>query len=225
MSLKIQGLWKSFDQNETRIEVLKDLSLEVKTGEVIAIVGQSGSGKSTFLSLLSGLDEPDKGSLEISGTDLAKLSPEERTRFRGDKIGIVFQQFHLVSHLTALENVALPLEIRSHKNEQKNALARAKEMLESLGMGHRMDHLPGQLSGGESQRVAIARALVGQPDLILADEPSGNLDLETGEKVMQVFFDLVRKYQITTVLVTHNPELAKRCDRTFTLRGGICVPS
>lgn len=221
MSLRIQGLTKSFSQGEARIQVLKGLDLDVPTGQVIAILGQSGSGKSTFLSLLSGLDQPDQGRIEISGTDLVKLNPEEKTRFRGEKIGIVFQQFHLVPHLTALENVSLPLEIRGESEIE----ARAKAMLASLGLGERLYHLPGQLSGGESQRVAIARALVSKPDLILADEPSGNLDLETGDKVMQVFFDLVRSLNITTILVTHNPDLATRCDRRLTLRGGVCVPS
>lgn len=221
MSLIVKDLKKSFRQGNSRIEVLKGLNLEVPTGKIVAIVGQSGAGKSTFLGLLSGLDVPDSGSVQISGQDVTALSPEERTRFRGEQIGIVFQQFHLVPHLTALENVALPLQIQG-KDE---ATSRAREILERLGLGHRLHHQPGTLSGGECQRVAIARALVGHPRLILADEPSGNLDLETGDKVTQVFFDQVRRSGITTILVTHNPELARLCDQRFELRGGLCVPA
>lgn len=221
MSLIVQNLKKSFSQGETKIEVLKGLNLHIESGKIVAILGQSGSGKSTLLGLLSGLDNPDEGTIEISGQKMTSLNPEERTLFRGKNIGIVFQQFHLVPHLTALENVALPLEIQG----EKDVHGRAAKMLESLGLGHRLHHAPGQMSGGESQRVAIARALVGNPRLILADEPSGNLDLETGEKVTQVFFDQIRKSGITTILVTHNPELAARCDQRFHLRGGLCVPA
>ncbi|MBX3016811.1 MAG: ABC transporter ATP-binding protein [Bdellovibrionaceae bacterium] len=221
MSLKVTNLKKSFAQGESRIEVLKGLNLEVATGKIVAILGQSGAGKSTFLGLLSGLDVPDSGSVEIGGQNVSALSPEARTLFRGKQIGIVFQQFHLVPHLTALENVALPLEIQGETDVE----SRARAMLESLGLGHRLHHHPGTMSGGECQRVAIARALVGRPSLILADEPSGNLDLETGEKVTQVFFDQIRKAGITTILVTHNPELARLCDERYSLRGGLCVPS
>lgn len=221
MSLKVSNLKKSFAQGESRIEVLKGLNLDVASGKIVAILGQSGAGKSTFLGLLSGLDQPDSGTIEIGGQNVTSLTPEQRTLFRGKNIGIVFQQFHLVPHLSALENVALPLEIQGESNVED----RARKMLESLGLGHRLHHHPGTMSGGECQRVAIARALVGNPSLILADEPSGNLDLETGEKVTQVFFDQIRKSGITTILVTHNPELAKLCDERFALRGGLCVPA
>lgn len=219
MSLRIEGLTKSFTQSENRIDVLKGLSLAIETGQVAAIIGQSGSGKSTLLSLLAGLDRADQGHLWVDSDDLSQMSTEELTAFRGQNIGIVFQQFHLVPHLTALENVALPMEILGRPQSQEKARA----ILEQMNLAHRLDHLPGKLSGGECQRVAIARALVTQPRLILADEPSGNLDLETGEKVMQVFFDIVRKYQITTVLVTHNPDLAQKCDVRFLLQRGVCV--
>lgn len=221
MSLIVQNLKKSFQQGETKIDVLRGLNLNIDKGQIVAILGQSGSGKSTFLGLLSGLDQPDEGKIEIAGQNITALNPEQRTLFRGKNIGIVFQQFHLVPHLTAVENVSLPLEIQG----QKNGTERAQKMLESLGLGHRLDHQPGQMSGGECQRVAIARALVGEPSLILADEPSGNLDLETGDKVTQVFFDQVRRTGVTTILVTHNPELAARCDLRFHLRGGLCVPA
>lgn len=219
MSLQVRNLKKSFLQGGSKIDVLKGLNLNVAQGSIVAILGQSGSGKSTFLGLLSGLDDPDEGQIEIAGQDLSRMTPEQRSLFRGQKIGIVFQQFHLIPHLTALENVSLPLEIQG----RKEAAGRARSMLESLGLGHRLNHPPGQLSGGECQRVAIARALVNEPSLLLADEPSGNLDMETGDKVMQVFFEQVRRTGITTVLVTHNPELASRCDERFHLRGGLCV--
>lgn len=224
MSLSVRSVSKSFalsQQGAGKIDVLKALDLEVKTGEIVAILGQSGSGKSTFLGLLSGLDSADTGSIEISGKDMSGLSPEERTQYRGEHIGIVFQQFHLIPHLTAVENVALPLQIK----KDPQALAKAAKMLSDLGLGARQDHFPGMLSGGECQRVAIGRALVGQPELLLADEPSGNLDLETGDKVMELLFKMVRERRTTTVLVTHNPDLAARCDRKFFLRGGKCVPA
>lgn len=190
--------------------------MQVKKGEVIAILGQSGSGKSTFLSLLSGLDNPDQGEIRVDGTDMVSLDIEQKTKFRGEKIGIVFQQFHLIPHLTALENVLLPLQIAGQKDETH----RAVELLDKMGLKNRKDHLPGKLSGGEAQRVALARALVTQPEIILADEPSGSLDPATGDQVMNVFFDMVRKAGTTAILVTHNPELAKRCDRQLTLKQG-----
>ncbi|MFN7455369.1 MAG: ABC transporter ATP-binding protein [Pseudobdellovibrionaceae bacterium] len=216
MSLKLNEIKKSYQQADLGIEVLKGLKAEVKEGEVVAIVGQSGSGKSTLLSLLAGLDRPDSGSIEVFGSEMTRLTEEEMTDFRARNIGIVFQQFHLMNHLTALENVMLPLEILGENEIEK----KATEMLQLMGLGHRLTHFPGQLSGGECQRVAIARALVVNPKILLADEPSGNLDTETGEKVMDVFFDAVKKRKMTTILVTHSEQLAKRCDRQLTLRLG-----
>lgn len=216
MSLILSGVSKNYQQAQTRIEVLKNLSLKVATGEVVAILGPSGSGKSTLLSLLSGLDAPTSGQLEVQGVQLDQLTEEEITDFRGKNIGIVFQQFHLMSHLTALENVLLPLEI----NGDFNSSERAAELLRQVGLGDRQHHFPSQLSGGECQRVAIARSLIHAPKLLLADEPSGNLDVGTGAKVMDLFFDLVRKHKTTTVLVTHSEELAARCDRRFRLSAG-----
>lgn len=220
MSLLIRDVWKSYQQGETKIEVLRGLSLHLKDGETLAILGQSGSGKSTLLSLLAGLDVPDRGVIEIDGRDLASLSIEERTAFRGEKIGIVFQQFHLIPHLTALENVMLPLEIRG----EEKAEARATELLQSVGLAERMNHFPAQMSGGECQRVAMARALIGHPAILLADEPSGSLDQQTGENVTNLLFRLVEKFRTSTVLVTHNPDLAARCSRRVILRGGVCEP-
>jgi putative ABC transport system ATP-binding protein len=190
---------------------------EIKSGEIVAVVGQSGSGKSTLLSLLAGLDRPEEGHIIIRGQDIVSLSEQQMTSFRAKNIGIVFQHFHLMPHLTALENVMLPLEILGEEQIE----ARAREILGLMGLGHREEHFPSQLSGGESQRVAIARALVVQPQFLLADEPSGSLDSETGEKVMDVFFDVVRQKKMTTVLVTHSEPLARRCDRILTLKNGL----
>jgi putative ABC transport system ATP-binding protein len=186
-------------------------------GKLISIIGQSGSGKSTLLSLLAGLESADSGSINLTQQNLSKMNEKQRTQFRAKNISIVFQQYHLMPHLTALENVMLPLEILKKENAKSQALA----MLTELGLDHRANHLPSQMSGGECQRVAIARALVVRPKLLLADEPSGNLDVKTGDKVMDVFFKVVKKFNITTVLVTHSPELAARCDSTWQLESGL----
>lgn len=216
MSLKISNLKKNFKQGEINIQVLKGLELDLHEGEVIAILGESGSGKSTFLSLVSGLEMPDEGEIKINGTDICKFSETEQTKFRAENISIVFQQYHLLSHLTALENVMLPAEILG----KKDSIATAREILEELGLGHRLNHFPNQLSGGECQRVAIARALLTRPKLLLADEPSGNLDPKTGESVLNSFFQIIQKYKITTLFVTHSENLASRCQRVFKLEGG-----
>lgn len=216
MSLQLQDISKVFWQADTEIKVLKNLSQNIQNSEVVAIVGQSGSGKSTLLSLLAGLDRPTTGKILVGGKEVSSLSEEEMTAFRGRKIGIVFQQFHLLPHLTALENVRLPLEILDEPNQEE----RAAEMLKQMGLGHRLDHFPHQMSGGECQRVAIARALVVKPEILLADEPSGNLDTATGQQVMDVFFKVVRDHKVTTILVTHSESLAQRCDRQLTLSQG-----
>ena len=182
-----------------------------------AIIGQSGSGKSTLLSLLAGLDQPTSGTLKLKERHLDSMSEEELTQFRAENIGIIFQQFHLMTHLNALENVSLPLEM----NHQQDALELAEKALEQVGLGSRMDHFPHQLSGGECQRVAIARAIVIRPALLLADEPSGNLDHDTGEQVADLLFDLVGRTGMTMVLGTHNSELALRCSKQLTLSQGL----
>jgi putative ABC transport system ATP-binding protein len=207
---------KTFSQAGTPIEVLKGTDLQVDPGETIAIVGQSGSGKSTLLSLLAGLDRPTRGRIEIAGQDIAKLDEDTLTAYRARHLSIVFQQFHLMSFLNALENVSLPLELARAARAQEVAL----ETLERVGLGHRLGHLPSQLSGGEKQRVAIARAMVTQPKVLLADEPSGNLDSKTGEQVMQTLFEQVRSSGMAMILVTHNEELAKSCDRRLRLANG-----
>lgn len=219
MILNVQKLKKSYAQGERKLEIINDLNLSLEKGKTLAILGQSGSGKSTLLSLLSGLDQPDEGAIILDGSDLGKLSESELTDLRARKIGIVFQNFHLLPHLSALENVALSLEIL--KIERPFEIA--KKWLSRVGLSAREDHFPDQLSGGEKQRVAIARALAISPDLILADEPSGSLDEETGEKVMDLIFGLVREENSTLILVTHNKELAKNCEKTVHLIGGKLV--
>lgn len=215
MSLvSVREISKSFRQAETEISVLNDLSFDVDEGETLAIVGQSGSGKSTLLSLLAGLDQVDQGVISVNGQDMAKLNQAELSHFRGKNIGIIFQQFHLMKGLTALENVMLPLDIQG----VPNAETKARDALALVGLGQRGKHLPEQLSGGEMQRVAIARACVVEPRILLADEPSGNLDTATGQKVMQQLFDAVNERGMTLILVTHDNELAKRCQRQLTLK-------
>ncbi len=216
MILKIENLKKNYHQGLTNIEVLKSINLEVKKGETIAIVGASGSGKSTLLSLIAGFDNPTSGYVQILNNKLSELKEDELTLFRGQNMGFIFQQFHLMPTLTALENVSLPLEIQKRDQAQAMAL----EALKAVGLAHRMTHFPHEMSGGECQRVAIARASVIRPQILLADEPSGNLDESTGQNVMQNLFDLVTAEQMTMLLVTHSAELAKRCHRCLELVNG-----
>lgn len=216
MSLSIRKLRKSYQQGDSKLEILKGLEAEVKNGEIVSVVGRSGSGKSTLLSILAGLESADEGQVLIEGTDLCQLSEKDLTELRARQISIVFQQYHLISHLTALENVTLPLEILGRANSEK----KAAELLTEMGLGHRLDHVPARLSGGECQRVAIARALIVEPKILLADEPSGNLDTETGDQVMELFFQAARRHKTTTLLVTHSEALARRCDRVLHLEAG-----
>jgi len=217
--LHLQNLKKSYPHSSGAIEVLMGINTQILKGQSVAIIGPSGSGKSTLLSMLAGLDAPTSGSISIAGNHLEKMSEEELTDYRAKNLGIVFQKFHLMSHLTAQENVALPLKIA----EDSQWAAKSIGALESVGLGHRLAHFPHELSGGECQRVAIARAMVGNPPIILADEPSGNLDSKTGESVMELLFNLVREHKGTLVLVTHNEELAKQCDRQLTLQEGLLI--
>ena len=217
MLLEINQLYKSFLQaDHGYIDVLKNINLEIHEGETVAVVGQSGSGKSTLLSLLAGLDRQTSGSIRLRDKEISEMSEVKLTQFRAENIGIIFQQFYLMPHLTALENVSLPLEMFGYENY----LNRAKEALEQGGLSDREQHFPHQLSGGESQRVAIARAVVGRPSILLADEPTGNLDNETGVQVANLLFDLVKTTGMTMLLVTHNTEMAKRCSRQLTLQFG-----
>jgi putative ABC transport system ATP-binding protein len=216
VSLILKDLRKSFLQGDTEIKVLSGVNAEIKEGQIVAIVGQSGSGKSTLLSLLAGLEKADSGEIRVDGTDIAAMSESQITNFRARNISIVFQQYHLVSHLTALENVQLPLEILGRPDAEQ----KSRKLLEDMGLSHRISHFSNQMSGGESQRVAIARALVVEPKILLADEPSGNLDIHTGEKVMEIFFAMAKKQKMTTILVTHSEALAKRCERILHLEEG-----
>lgn len=216
MGLTITNLKKSYKQGNETLTILNHLNLEVKTSEVVAVVGASGSGKSTFLSLTAGLDHFDEGDITINNQSIKNLDRQQMTKFRAENIGFVFQQFHLVSHLTATENIMLPLEILGRSFTTHDI----QKALAHVGLAHRAQHKPSELSGGECQRLALARGLITKPNLLLADEPSGNLDSETGVKVMNLFFEQVRETKTTTVLVTHDTELAKRCDRVFILKNG-----
>lgn len=216
VALTVANLRKSYGQGDSKIEVLKGINLSVTKGETVALTGKSGSGKSTLLSLMAGLDRPDSGNISFYGKVISGMSEKELTHFRAANMGIVFQQFHLVSTLTALENVLLPLELLKRAGAQETAM----QLLESVGLSHRSHHLPSQLSGGESQRVAIARALAISPSILFADEPSGNLDEETGDIVMELLFKMVQKTGTTLVLVTHDQDLAKKCQRVVHLEHG-----
>ncbi|MBN4054024.1 ABC transporter ATP-binding protein [Haliea sp. AH-315-K21] len=218
MILEVKNLYKNFETvaGSEPIEVLKDLNMGMEVGESVAILGQSGSGKSTLLTLLAGLDSPSSGEILLNEQDMQQLNEEELSKFRAQNIGIIFQQFHLMSHLTALENVSLPLDLF----KDKASIEKAQEALEQVGLGHRMDHFPYQLSGGECQRVAIARAMVVRPSILLADEPTGNLDSATGEHISDMIFELVEKHKMTLLFVTHNEKLALRCGRQLRLQGG-----
>lgn len=219
MILKVKNLKKTYKQGSKDLVVLKECSFGIKKGETTAITGQSGSGKTTLLSLIAGLDKPDSGSVILDGVDINSFNEDKLARFRAEKTGIIFQQFHLMPHLTAEENIRLPLEIL----KKREIDGKVEDMLEKVGLLDRKDHMPGQLSGGECQRVAIARALVVSPSILLADEPTGNLDVKTGDVVADLLFDLVESSQMTLVVVTHNPTLASRCERTLTLKRGALV--
>lgn len=214
--LEVKGISKSFDTGSGPLEVLKQVSFDVAAGESVAITGPSGSGKSTLLSLLAGLEAPSQGSIAIAGQDLAALDEGKLARFRGRQVGIVFQAFRLLPTLTALENVQVPLELAGHAN----AAELAREWLTKVGLKGRLEHLPSRMSGGEQQRVAIARALAPKPALVLADEPTGNLDSANGKLVIELLFKLVKGSKAALVLVTHDLSLAKRAGRTLTMRDG-----
>ncbi len=222
--LKVEGLHKHFTLGGQTIPVLQDLNLTLAAGEKLAILGPSGSGKSTLLGLLAGLESPDAGRILMGKQALHELDQAELTRYRARYLGIVFQQFHLMRYLSALENVMLPLDITDTASGFRERRERARHLLVQVGLEKRMDHFPHQLSGGERQRVAMARALSTEPPLILADEPSGNLDLDTGERVMQVLFEVLQDHGSSLILVTHNPEQAQHCDRQLRLHQGQLQP-
>ena len=201
------------------VNILRGIDLSVGRGERVSVVGPSGSGKSTMMMIIGGLERPSSGGTRVAGFDLATLDEDALALFRRDHVGIVFQNFHLVPTMTALENVAIPLEFAG----RRDAFDRAEEGLKAVGLGHRLTHYPGQLSGGEQQRVAMARAFAAEPSLILADEPTGNLDGNTGEQVIDLMFSLSREKGATLLLITHDPALADRCDRQIRLVDGLIV--
>ncbi|WP_206524719.1 ABC transporter ATP-binding protein [Devosia sp. 1566] len=202
------------------LSILHDVNLVVRPAEVVAIVGASGSGKTSLLMLLAGLDRATSGKILVRGTDLGTMGEDELARFRRGSLGIVFQSFHLIPSLTAIENVGLALEIAAPELALPEVRRRAAEALEAVGLGGRADHRPSALSGGEQQRVGLARAMIANPPLLLADEPTGNLDEKTGEVVIELMFGLARKNQTAVVLVTHDPKLAARADRVLTMSQG-----
>ena len=205
------------DSEAGSVNILKGINLEFTAGETVSVVGPSGSGKTSMMMLIGGLERQTSGKIEVAGHDLATLDEDGLARFRRDNIGIVFQNFHLIPTMNAMENVAIPVELAG----MDNAFDRARAALGSVGLDHRLTHYPGQLSGGEQQRVALARAIVAEPRLILADEPTGNLDGSTGESVIDLLFSLRADHGATLMLITHNPALAERCGRLIDLQDGL----
>jgi putative ABC transport system ATP-binding protein len=216
--LRAQSLTQSYLSGGRELTVLRDITFELEPGAFLAIVGPSGSGKSTLLGLLAGLDRPRQGRVWLDGRDLGEMSEDERARLRAEKVGFVFQSFHLIPTLTARENVQVPLELQGH-----DPGGRAEELLARVGLGDRGHHYPAQLSGGEQQRVAVARAFSHRPRILFADEPTGNLDAATGARVIDLLVELNRETGTTLVLVTHDPDLAARARRVIRLRDGAVV--
>ena len=214
--LKINGLEKRYTSGSKQLTVLQNISFEVEKGQTFSIVGPSGSGKTTLLGLCAGLDDPNAGTIELCGYNLNTLNEDERAQLRNEEVGFIFQNFQLLPTLTALENVSVPLELQG----AKDAASRARELLEKVGLGDRIHHYPSQLSGGEQQRVALARAFSNRPSILFADEPTGNLDEETGEKVIQLLFDLNKDAGTTLVIISHDLDLAARTQQILRLKGG-----
>src|SRR6185369_4336928 len=214
--LEAQSLTRKVSSPEGELTIVSDVSLQIFEGETVALVGASGAGKSTLLAMFAGLDVPTSGHVLIDGNELTVMNEDARARLRANRVGFVFQAFHLVPSLTALENVMLPLELVG----RRDARDAARDMLARVGLGDRTGHYPRQLSGGEQQRVALARASVTRPAVLFADEPTGNLDTATGDSICQLLFDLNREFHTTLVLVTHDARLAARCGRTLTMSAG-----
>ena len=214
--ISVQHVFKSVTDSSGTLDILRDIDFALLPRETVAIVGASGSGKSTLLSIMAGLDTPTRGTVRLAGQDMFAIDEDARAQLRAQKIGFVFQSFQLLANLSALENVMLPLELANRRDARKAAA----EMLVRVGLGERLGHYPKVLSGGEHQRVALARAFVVQPSLLLADEPPGSLDFATGEKVMELMFELNREQGTTLVLVTHDSAIATRCERRITIEAG-----
>ena len=217
--LDVQGLSKDYRSGNGTLTVVKDISFSLAAGATCAILGPSGSGKTTLLSLCAGLDQPSAGEVRLDGVRLGDLDEDGRARLRNERVGFVFQSFNLIPTLTALENVMVPLELRGGSNAREQAVA----LLRRVGLGERLTHYPTQLSGGEQQRVAVARAFINRPKILFADEPTGNLDAETGHMVIENLFGLNAEAGTALVLVTHDPELAERAQRVIRLKGGVMV--
>ncbi|MCA0937586.1 ABC transporter ATP-binding protein [Vibrio alginolyticus] len=207
---------KQVSTNNERLTILKNVNIDIRKGEKIAIVGTSGAGKSTLMTLLAGLDTPTSGEITLLGNELSKLDDEARAKIRAESLGFVFQSFLLIPSLTALRNVTLPCLLRGEAENE----TRASELLKAVGLEKRLEHLPSQLSGGEQQRVALARAFMTQPELLFADEPTGNLDHQTADKVIELLFELNEQHGTTLILVTHDSHLAERCDRVYRMEAG-----
>lgn len=215
-AISLKGVHISLGEGAGRVHILKGIDLDISKGSSVGLVGPSGSGKSTLLMIMAGLERADEGKVNVAGSELTPLSEDQLAQFRGRKVGIIFQSFHLVPNMTALENVAVPLELAG----DRQAFEKAEAELTAVGLGHRIHHYPAQLSGGEQQRVAVARALVVEPAILIADEPTGNLDADTGTQIVELMFEARTRHNTTLVLVTHDETLAERCDRVVRLRSG-----
>ena len=214
--IKLNNVSLTLNSNAGKVNILREINLSIKSGEALGVIGPSGSGKTSLLMVMAGLESINAGDIIVAKYALNTMSEDKLALFRQSHVGIVFQDFHLVPTMTALENTALPLEFAN----RSDAMSRARSELEAVGLQHRLDHYPSQLSGGEQQRVALARAFTHEPSILLADEPTGNLDAETGKKIMDLLFSLKERCNTTLVLVTHQPELAMRCSRTIQMLDG-----
>jgi len=215
-AITLKDVHLTLGEGAGRVHILKGIDLEIEKGTSVGLVGPSGSGKSTLLMVMAGLERADEGSVTVAGSELGPLSEDQLAQFRGRNVGIIFQSFHLVPNMTALENVAVPLELAG----DPAAFDKARAELDAVGLGHRLSHYPAQLSGGEQQRVAVARALVVEPEILIADEPTGNLDDDTGAQIVELMFNAQKARKTTLVLVTHDPGLAARCARMIRVRSG-----
>ena len=219
--IQLKNITKSFDLNKNKVEVLKGINLQIADDEFIALMGPSGSGKSTLLGILAGIDSPTSGEIYIYGQDISKKKEDELARFRNENVGIVFQAYNLIPSLNAIQNVKAPLYAGKNKLTSKEIDERAKKLLDMVGLSHRETHKPGELSGGEQQRVAIARALINNPKILVADEPTGNLDAKTGEEILDLILKINKDMHLTIIMATHNEEIAKFADRVVNISDGI----